>query len=159
MGKNRRRSTRKNGDEDFGKQLSLKIGLLANKNNNMEEEAKFIKTCFGQDSGDAVFRYKNKDYSVQFNPTTGRVPEPVNFDYVKRITQAIGDFEKSGRHSMNFWSYASLESIKKENGVAMATFIMPGTLNQVFKIPLDLSKQDMEGRIGLKIRCVIKHVK
>jgi hypothetical protein len=123
----------------------------------MEEEAKFIQTCFGQDSGDAIFRYNNKNYGVRFNETTERISEPVNFDYIKRLTRAINDFEKSGRRSMKFHFCANLESIKEEGRKAVATFIMPGMINQAFKIPLDLSKQDIDGKLGLKINCIIKH--
>jgi hypothetical protein len=123
----------------------------------MEEEAEFVRTCFGENSGDAIFRYNNKEYSVQFNPTSERIPEPVNFDYTKKLTQAIKEFEKSGRRSMSFPFAASLESIKEEDGAAVATLIMPGMINQAFKIKLDLSKQDKKGRLGLKINCIIKH--
>ena len=122
----------------------------------MEDEAMLVETRFSQNSDNTIFRFNGKNYSVQ-SCKIMRALEPINFDYIKSITQAIKAFEKSGKRSVYFSLYASLESLKVEDEVLKAIFLMPGMINQVFKISLDWPKQDIKGKIALKIECILKH--
>ncbi len=126
----------------------------------MEDEVRLVETRFHKNSDDTIFSYKSKNYSVK-SCSFMRALEPTNFDYTKQIGRAIETLEKSGRQSMHFSLYAALDPQNPPRVFAdyiEATFLMPGYINQVFKLRLDPSKQDLNGKIGLKVDCVLRRV-
>ena len=97
-------------------------------------------------------------YGIKFEKYDRTFP-PVNFDYREKFQTEAEKLEASGKNSTHFNIIGDLEYVGIEDGKIKAKFLLPGTLKQIFTIYLDPKKQDIKGKIGLKIKCLMKRVK
>ncbi len=96
-------------------------------------------------------------YGIKFR-SLSRALDPVNFDYRERFLEHAEKLDSSGEMVSKFSILGKLEDITTEDGKIKVRFLLPGALNQTFTVYLDPEKQDIKGKIGLEIQCLMKRI-
>ncbi len=117
----------------------------------------WLWTDFGQKKYDLYLNRGNNTYGIKFISVL-RTFEPPNFDYMKKFQEEVDKLDSSENTSAMFSILSSLENIEFGANSVKARFLMPGLLNQTWTLNLDPQNQDFNGKIGLKIKCLIKRV-
>ncbi|MDE1945599.1 MAG: hypothetical protein KGH93_00095 [Patescibacteria group bacterium] len=95
-------------------------------------------------------------YVLEFQ-SFSRALEPVNPRYRQELEKRISLLEKTKRRSAVFPLVAMLEEIVEATQEKItARFLIPGPANLLFTFNFDPIKQDINGKIGLRIGCVLR---
>jgi len=120
-----------------------------------------IKRLFWTDSTQTEYsffkRAENEIYGFKFLGIK-TTQAPTNFNYEKRIDEMITELNNTNKKSLNFEMPACLETIQYDNEKVFCTFILPGPINQTFKIQIDSRDAAKAGQIGLNISFNIKRL-
>ncbi len=124
---------------------------------NTKSSIRQMWTDAGQEKYDFYFNGTRGVFGIRFVWAL-RAFDPPNFDYMNKFQEEVDKLDSSGDSSAMFSILGGLEDTWPEGDVVKARFLMPGSLNQTLTFDLDPQSQDFNGKMGLKIRCLIKRI-
>jgi hypothetical protein len=103
-----------------------------------------------------IIRFNGHDYGIIYESGI-RTFRTNNFDYLKTFTKAAKEIEETKKFSTRFELVANIEGNPEPvGGLVRFHFLMPGLINQIINIDLDLQQQDLSGKMALLTNCLME---
>ena len=114
-------------------------------------------------SGYPIYRIFSKNtgnkYVLEFHKIDRVLEPPMPTDYHQSIRNRIAILEEGKKDSIEFSIVTPIFDISNPTEREIPINItFPGPLNMIFKIKLDPKKNDLKGKAGMKIECVLRRV-